>query len=203
MTNCRNLFEAKGLFFYRFDAYICTDNNFKNKKTMRKFILICSIAMMVFACKSGATAPSEPAPVSNAPATKLDKGSQVAIKGDWQIVGVTYPGSDFIKVNSFNLADSQCFVASTWKFVSNNNKGIMNLNSPNCTAFTSAITWYINKEGQFVLKILDEGLKSRKVKTGFILEIRNQYENSFELVDKINVGNKPTDVVYQFQKLNN
>ncbi|MBF4470350.1 MULTISPECIES: lipocalin family protein [Flavobacterium] len=172
---------------------------------MRKILLICAMAIMVFACKSGSTAPTAPAapaPVSNAPMTKLDKASQVGIKGDWQIVSVTYPGSDYIKVNSFNLADSKCFIGSTWHFISNNNKGTMTLNSPNCTAFTSAITWYINKEGQFVLKILDEGLKSKNVKTGFVLAVRNQSETSFELVDKINVGSKPTDVVYLFQKAN-
>ncbi|HSD08714.1 lipocalin family protein [Flavobacterium sp.] len=169
---------------------------------MRKLLLICTIAIMAVACKSGSTVPTTPEPVSNAPMTKLDKTSQVGIKGDWQIVNVSYPGSEFIKVNSFNLADSKCFIGSTWHFVSNNNKGNMTLNSPNCTAFTSAITWYINKEGQFVLKILDEGLKSKNVKTGFVLGVRNQSETSFELVDKINVGNKPTDVVYQFKKVN-
>ncbi|PVX46685.1 lipocalin-like protein [Flavobacterium sp. 103] len=169
---------------------------------MRKILLICTMAILVFACKSASTAPATPEPVSNAPITKLDKTSQVAIKGNWQITNVSYPGSDYIKVNSFNLADSKCFVGSTWKFISNNNKGNMTLNSPSCAAFTSDITWYVNKEGQFVLKILDEGLKSKKVKTGFVLGVRNQTETSFELIDKINVGNNPTAVVYQFQKVN-
>ena len=169
---------------------------------MRKILLICTVAILVFACKSASTAPAAPEPVSNAPMTKLDKTSQVGIKGNWQIASVTYPGSNYIKVNSFNLADSKCFIGSTWKFISNNNKGNMTLNSPDCTAFTSEITWYVNKEGQFVLKILDEGLKSKKVKTGFVLGVRNQTETSFELIDKINVGSKPTDVVYQFQKVN-
>jgi hypothetical protein len=170
---------------------------------MRKILLICTMAILVFACKSAPVAPpATPEPVSNAPMTKLDKASQVGIKGNWQITNVTYPGSDYIKVNSFNLADSKCFVGSTWKFISNNNKGTMTLNSSSCTAFSSEITWYINKEGQFVLKILDEGLKSKKVKTGFVLGVANQSENSFQLIDKINVGNKPTDVVYQFEKVN-
>jgi hypothetical protein len=160
------------------------------------------MAILVFACKSGSTAPTTPEPVSNAPMTKLDKTSQVGMKGNWQITNVTYPGSEYIKVNSFNLADSKCFIGSTWNFISNNNKGTMTLNSSSCTAFTSAITWYVNKEGQFVLKILDEGLKSKNVKTGFILGVANQSENSFQLIDKISVGNKPTDVVYQFQRVN-
>ncbi|PWA06070.1 lipocalin family protein [Flavobacterium laiguense] len=170
---------------------------------MRKILLICTMAILVFACKSAPVVAASPEPVSNAPMTKLDKTSQVGMKGNWQITNVTYPGSDYIKVNSFNLADSKCFVGSTWKFISNNNKGTMTLNSSSCTAFTSEITWYVNKEGQFVLKILDEGLKSKKVKTGFVLGVKNQSENEFQLIDKINVGGKDTDVVYQFQRATN
>lgn len=160
---------------------------------MRKIFLLCTMAILVFACKSTA--------VSNAPESKLDKSSQVGMKGNWTVTNVSYPGSDYIKVNSFNIADSKCFIGSTWSFVSNNNKGNMTLNNSNCNTFNSAITWYVNKEGQFVLKILDEGLKSKNVNTGFVLGVANQSENSFQLIDKINVGNKPTDVVYQFDRI--
>jgi curli biogenesis system outer membrane secretion channel CsgG len=156
---------------------------------MKKIILICTLALLALACKS-----------TSATATKLDKTSQVGIKGNWQITAVTYPGSEYIKVSSFDLADSKCFVGSQWKFISNNNKGDMTLNSPSCTAFTSAITWFINKEGQFVMKILDQNTKARKVRTGFVLGVANQTETSFQLIDKIDVGGKITDVVYQFQK---
>jgi Lipocalin-like domain len=159
---------------------------------MRKIILICTLALLVFACKSTS--------VTN---TKLDKTSQIGIKGNWQITAVNYPGSEYIKVTSFDLADSKCFIGSQWKFISNNNKGDMTLNSPSCTSFTSAITWFINKEGQFVMKILDQSTKARKVRTGFVLGVANQTETSFQLIDKIDVGGKITDVVYQFQKNKN
>ena len=158
---------------------------------MKKIISACALSLLILACKSSAIT-----------STKLDRPSQVAIKGNWKITNVSYPGSNYIKVNSFDLADSKCFIGSQWKFISNNNKGSMTLNSPDCTAYSAAITWYINKEGQFVMKILDEGLKSKKVRTGFILNIANQSENSFELTDKITIGTKITDVVYQFQKIN-
>ncbi|MNR22434.1 hypothetical protein D3C85_1393830 [compost metagenome] len=146
---------------------------------------------MIVACKSSS--------VTN---KKLDRSFQVAIKGNWEITTVTYPGSDYIKVNSFDLADSKCFVGSQWEFVSNNNKGNITLKSASCTGYNSAITWFINKERQFVMKILDEGLKSKKVRTGFVLGVDNQSETSFQLIDKIAVGGKMIDVVYQFQKIN-
>ena len=158
---------------------------------MRKLLLLGLFAIVFAGCKT--------ASVGN---TKLDKSSQVDIKGNWRIASVSYPGSEYIKVNSFDIADSQCFVGSTWNFISNNNKGSFSLNKSDCATYNSPITWYINKEGQFVLKVLDEGLKSKKVKTGYFLMVENQSENSFQLVDKINVGNNPTNVVYQFEKLN-
>ena len=158
---------------------------------MKKLLLLSLLALFFVGCKTTS--------VGN---TKLDTSSQVDLKGNWRVSSVTYPGSEYIKVNSFDIADSQCFVGSTWNFISNNNKGTLTLNNSNCSAYTSPITWYINKEGQFVLKVLDEGLKSKKVKTGYFLGVENQSENSFQLVDKINVGNNPTKVVYQFEKIN-
>lgn len=156
---------------------------------MKKIILMSAIAILLFACKT-----------TSVTSTKLDRSSQVAMKGNWSIVSVSYPGSEYIKVNSFEIADSQCFVGSTWKFISNNNKGQMALTNVNCPAFSSPITWYINKEGKFVLKVLNAGIKAKKVRTGYLLNVANQTELSFQLVDKINVGGKLTDVIYQFQK---
>lgn len=150
-----------------------------------------AISVSLFSCKT-----------SSITDKKLDRGSQVAMKGNWTITTVTYPGSEYIKVNSFDLADSQCFVGSTWKFISNNNKGNMALTKYDCPVFSSPITWFVNKNGEFVLKVLDAGVKAKKVRDGYILRVENQTENSFQLTDKITVGGKLTNVVYQFQKAN-
>ncbi len=122
------------------------------------------------------------------------------MKGEWILTSVTYPGSNYIKVNSFQIADSKCFEGSTWKFVSNNNTGNMSFNNANCTAFSSPFTWYVSKEGQFLLKLLSAGEKAKKVREGYVLRVQDQRESSFQLVDKIDVGGKMTDVVYQFNK---
>lgn len=158
---------------------------------MKKIILLSLLSVLIFSCKS----------TTSATATKLDMKSEVAIKGNWVISSVTYPGSDVIKVTSFDLADSKCFIGSEWKFVSNNNKGTLALKSPSCTAYSTPITWFINKEGQFVMKILDEA-KAKTVKSGYVLGVANQTESSFQLIDKINVGGTLTNVVYQFQRVN-
>ena len=158
------------------------------------------MATMFFACKSASstTASTEATTLS----TKLDKSTQVALKGNWVLTNVSYPGSEYIKVNSFDLADSKCFIGSTWSFISNNNKGSMALTAPSCTAFSSPIAWSINNQGMFILKILDAGVKAKKVRDGYLLKVAGITESSFQLIDNINVGGQTKDVIYQFQRAN-
>ncbi len=158
---------------------------------MKKMLVLFALAVAIAGCKS-----------TSATNTKVDNKSHTAIKGNWTITSVTYPGSDYIKVTSFGLADSKCFEGSTWKFVSNNDTGNMTLNAADCPQFTSPIKWFVNKDGQFVLKVLNAGEKAKKVRDGYVVRVANQTTESFQLVDNINVGGKQTDVVYQFQKTN-
>lgn len=166
---------------------------------MKKLITLLLVAVLLFACKSSSSTAVKSEPVAN---TKLDKSSQVAIKGDWKITSVSYPGSDYIAVNSFQIADSKCFVGSTWHFISNNNKGNMSLTKSDCPAFSSPIVWSINKDGLFVLKIVEAGVKSKTVTQGYLLTVANQTETSFQLIDKIVVGGQKKDITYQFEKIN-
>jgi len=157
---------------------------------MKKIVLITALSFLIFSCKS-----------KSATETKLDSKTQVAMKGNWSITNVVYPNSDVIKVTSFEIADSECLIGSSWKLISNNNKGNLALTKTGCVAYSTPITWFINKEGDFVMKVLDEN-KFRKLKEGYVLKVANLNENSFQLIDKINLAGKLTDVVYQFTRSN-
>lgn len=149
------------------------------------------VAVLLFACKT-----------KSVTSTKLDRSSQVSIKGNWVITNITTPGSNYIAINSFQIADSKCFIGSTWNFISNNNKGSMNLTKSDCPAFSSPIIWSVNKESQFVLKILDAGEKAKKVRDGYVLRLANQTETSFQLIDNVNIAGQNKEVTYQFEKTN-
>jgi hypothetical protein len=161
---------------------------------MNKFLLLLTLSVLLFACKSSA-------PTTGA-SSKTDRSSQSGLKGNWQITSVSTPGSDYFKVNSFQIADSKCFIGSTWNFISNNNKGSMSLNQAGCTPFSSPIVWSINKDGMFSLKIVDPGVKSKTVTQGFLLRVANQTETSFQLIDMVNIGGQNKEVIYQFEKIN-
>lgn len=156
---------------------------------MRKIILV---ALVVFAvgCKS----------TEKVVDTKLDRSTEIAIKGNWVLSSVTYPNSEYIKVTSFHVADSKCFEGSEWSFVANNNKGQMALNNANCSSYSSNITWYISKDGNLVMKFLEEGTKGKHTTSGYILRVVSQSKTQFQMIDKIEVGGKSVDVVYQFDK---
>ncbi len=163
-------------------------NQFINHKFLNmKKLFVLGAALFFAACSSS---------------TSVSRSTQSDIKGDWIISNVTYPGSEVIKVTSFRTADSKCFEGSMSKFISNNNKGNIEISKAGCEAFSSPIVWSITKEGTFTLKIVEAGTKAKRVTEGFNLKYVAQSETSFQLVDKINVGGKITDVTYQFQKVN-
>lgn len=78
----------------------------------------------------------------------------------------------------------------------------MSLNAINCPAYSSAISWFINKNGEFVLKFLNAASRSAKVRQGFVLQLRNQTATSFQLVDTAVVEGQIINVVYEFYKNN-
>jgi hypothetical protein len=161
---------------------------------MNKFLLALVFLATLYNCKSSAP--------SSIISPKTDKVSQAGLSGTWQITNILYPGSQFIEVTSFQIADSKCFIGSTWNFISNNNKGTITLNGSSCEAFNARIVWSIDKAGNFGFKLVDTGVKSKSVTQGFLLRMANQSENSFQLIDRINVGGQFKDITYQFGKVN-
>lgn len=159
---------------------------------MKRILCMLLFVTVIIGCKSKA--------IVN---TKLDHKTERMLKGNWTLTAVNFVGSDYLKVNSFNLEDSKCFIGSDWSFVSNNNKGEMKLNSMSnsCKEFSSPITWYINKDGNFVLKIINS-YKAKEVNNGFVLKIQNATETNFDLVDTMNVAGSIKNITYSFQKNN-
>lgn len=158
---------------------------------MKKVVLMLIATVLAIGCKSKS-------PTS----VKLDQRMEKMMDGNWTLSSVTNPGGGFIQVNSFQLADSKCFEGSKWRLNANTNKGEMSLSTgdASCPAFSSPITWYRNKNNQFVLKVLNAGDKAKKVRDGYVLDVANQTETSFDLIDMVDVGGRKSNVVYRFTK---
>ena len=78
----------------------------------------------------------------------------------------------------------------------------MSLTKTDCPAFSSPIVWSIDQQGMFGLKIVNPGVKAKTVTQGYYLKVANQTENSFQLMDVIDVAGQKKDIIYQFEKIN-
>ena len=155
---------------------------------MKKIAILGLLFVTLMGCKTNQSTTS----------TKLDRSTQKNMNGSWVITQVTEPS--LLSIKAFGLAEATCLEGSVWTLNSNNNKGNMELTKANCPSYATPITWYINDAGQFVLKFLDTGEKSKNVRSGYTLRVANQTESSFQLIDQAAVGGKTVEVVYQFQK---
>lgn len=173
--------------------YNYKDKVYENLVYLPKILIMKKIILLLFltgiiGCKSTS--------IVN---TKLDNKTERMLKGNWTLSAVNFPGSDYLTVKSFKLDDSKCFIGSQWNFISNNNKGYFTLNSATCKSFSSPIKWYVNKDGEFVLKIINN-YKAKEVNTGFVLKLKNVTATSFELIDNIDVSGSINNITYTFLK---
>ena len=74
---------------------------------MKKSILLVVFSILIFGCKSQS--------VTNA---NVDNKTERVIKGDWTVTNVSFPGSDYIKVNSFDLAEYSIIICNEVGFAS-------------------------------------------------------------------------------------
>lgn len=154
---------------------------------MKKIIFFSVLILLAISCKS-----------TSAVDSNLDYDAQKNVKGDWIVSKIEYPNSNYIQINHFDIAKSNCFTNSTWNFVSNNNKGTVSF--PNNCAATRNITWYINSDGQMILKFLNSE-SSRKTETGYVLDYIPINANSFKLKDKAMISNSSVEIMITFIRI--
>jgi hypothetical protein len=127
----------------------------------------------------------------------MNRSSQKGLPGTWNLDRVSYSES-MVKVKAFDEYDAQCLKNSTWFFVANNNTG--NFTFPGesgCPSGTQKFTWYIDKQDMFILKLLNEGDKARKVTVGTTYLFQSISENEFKLSQVVS----GLTITYHFSKL--
>ena len=128
------------------------------------------------------------------------------INGDWtlQTVNVTGINTKF-KAVVFNEADYNCFIGSTWTFVSNNSMGVYRLSAAaGCPATSRNIRWSIyeaaGEEKKFQFKRLDDKKNSMDSNDGFRLSVSSLTGTDMQLKSAILFECNPVVIVYNFAK---
>ena len=158
---------------------------------MKKFFLIAGIgALFLTACKSS----------NSATPKRSENVTHYHLKGEWQIVSVDYDRKFKIKPFHEN-ADAQCFVGSTWKLIPNNYSGSYSLNGGgHCPTVTQAIKFEVTKNKEFRFKKLQDNVKAKHIKDGYVLQLENQQRDSFTLVQDVAFEGENIRIHYQFQR---
>lgn len=131
------------------------------------------------------------------------------IDGNWTLKTITVEGnSSIIKLKVFNEADNNCFIGSSWNFVSNNGTGNYTIPSSadGCDAVSRKIKWTIyeprGEEKKFQFKRLDEKSEPLDDNNGYRLSMGSISGDSMELKSAITYAGNPVTVVYKFIKNN-
>lgn len=130
-----------------------------------------------------------------------------SINGSWVLQTVNTEGiTAKFAANVFNEADLNCFIGSSWNFISNNNTGSYNLVGGNtgCSTLQRNIRWTIYEQKdepkEFQFKRLDEKNNPMDDNSGFRLSVTMLDNNTMQLKSAITFENKPGNIVYNFVK---
>lgn len=150
------------------------------KKTV--FMLAAVFSLGFVGCKS-------------ATANKNDVPTQIKLKGEWTLARVSV--SENYRVKPFHVADALCFEGTVWKFVPNNNKGVLTMQGTGsqCPEFTSNFVWNVKQDGTFQLKFVD-GVKAKDMKEGYAMYLYDVTKESFKLID----NSTEATITYTFEK---
>lgn len=139
-------------------------------------------------------------------ASKEGRTMKHSINGEWMLQSINVQGiTAKFKATVFNEADYNCFIGSTWTFVSNNSMGMYTLpGTAGCGALTRNIRWSISEptgeEKKFQFKRLDDKKNPMDNNDGFRLSVGSLSDTNMQLTSAITFEGKPATIVYNFVK---
>ncbi|MDO9374121.1 MAG: lipocalin family protein [Bacteroidota bacterium] len=139
--------------------------------------------------------------------SKEGRSIRKSINGDWNLQSVNVEGIDSkLKAKVFNEADLECFIGSSWNFVSNNGMGSYTLvgNTSGCSSLTRSIRWSVYEpkgaDKEFQFKRLDDKKNPMDDNNGFRMAVGTLTETTMQLKSAITFEGKAGNIVYNFVK---
>ena len=145
--------------------------------------------------------------ISSCTVSKEATSMKQQINGSWMLETITTEGiKGKVTATVFNEASFNCFVGSSWSFISSNSLGTYHINASGteCSSLTRQIRWSIyepkGEAKQFQFKKLDDKNKSIDNNEGFRLEIALLSATNMQLKSHITFEGKPAAYIYNFVK---
>jgi len=139
-------------------------------------------------------------------ASKEGRTMKHTINGQWVLQTINVQGiTTKFKATVFNEADYNCFIGSTWTFISNNSMGTYRLApTAGCTAINRNIRWSVyepkGEEKKFQFKRLDDNKNPMDDNNGYRLSVASLTDTNMQLKSDIIFEGKPAAIVYNFVK---
>ena len=140
-------------------------------------------------------------------ASKQGRTMKKSINGNWVLQTINTEGINAkFTARIFNEADLDCFIGSSWDFISNNSTGAYNLvgGTKGCSTLQRNIRWSIyeakDAPKEFQFKRLDEKGNALDDNNGFRLSVTMLDGNAMQLKSAITFEGKPGNIVYNFVK---
>lgn len=137
---------------------------------------------------------------ATAKTAQSNRADFLQLKGDWEITSIDYNSN--YKVKPFDEgADAQCFVGSHWRLIPNNWSGSYVLNGGgDCPSVTQPIKFEVVNGNEFKFKKIQDGVKAKKVISGYSLNLISQTTDSFTLEQNVPSDGENVRVVYHFAR---
>jgi len=156
---------------------------------MKKLSLLLILASIVFSCGT----------------TKTVQESRKVIKGEWTLNEVTYSEEGNFLITLLNDTSKECFEASNWRFIPNNNTGVYTINNGNCPTGDRHFIFIIQEVDQttglydFLLKPTNEKNKSEN-NVGFRLHLTQLTDSKMKWEQTVSLEGKPFTITMNFTK---
>jgi len=145
--------------------------------------------------------------LSSCTVSKQASSMKQQINGRWMLQSITTEGiSGKVTATLFNEASFNCFVGSSWNFVSNNSTGSYQINQSGteCYATNRHIRWSIYEPKgaikEFQFKKLDANNKSSDNDEGYRMEVVQLNNTTMQLKSHITFEGKDAAYIYNFVK---
>lgn len=134
--------------------------------------------------------------------SKVVIAAKKTIKGNWSLSSITYDKPGTYKIKLLDDVSKECFQASTWQFIPNNNTGTYETCETGERYFNFTIQEVDAETGlyHFLLKPTDEKGKS-ETNRGFRIELSELSDTEMQWQQTVSVDGSPFTISMNFVKL--
>lgn len=138
--------------------------------------------------------------------SKVVSTAEKTIKGNWSLSSITYSKTGTYDVTLLNDAKKECFEASTWQFIPNNNTGLYSIINADCNTGDRYFNFTIQEVDaqtghyDFLLKPTNEKGKS-ETNQGFRMKITLLTDTEMQWQQTVYTNGVPFIINMNFAKL--